>query len=123
MASPQFRALILTSLGHLAVSRGERAEAAAALEEALGSALSAKDMPVVARVGVGVADLWLSRGDRTRAATVLGAAERLRGLADRATPDTLRLTAALTGEPALARAYAQGRTLDRADALALLGRI
>ncbi|MEU8081937.1 BTAD domain-containing putative transcriptional regulator [Catellatospora citrea] len=117
MASPQFRALILSSKAHLALAVGDLDEATACLVEAYAGALTVKDMPVVARVGVGVADVWRVRGDRTRAARVLGAVETLRGSPDLANPDVLRLTAWLAADPALADAFAEGRLLDRAGCL------
>ncbi|GIG00329.1 AfsR/SARP family transcriptional regulator [Catellatospora citrea] len=117
MASPQFRALIMTAKGHLAVAAGDLQEAAACLVEAYAGALAVKDMPVVARVGVGVADVWRARGDRARAARVLGAVEALRGSPDLASPDVLRLTAWQTADPALAAPFAEGRLLDRPGCL------
>ncbi|WP_196279367.1 AfsR/SARP family transcriptional regulator [Catellatospora vulcania] len=117
MASPQFRSLILTSKAHLAVDTGDLDEAAACLVEAYAGALTVKDMPVVARVGVGVADVWRARGERARAARTLGATEALRGSPDRANPDVLRLTAWLAADPALAGPYAEGRLLDRDGSL------
>ncbi|GAB4051806.1 AfsR/SARP family transcriptional regulator [Catellatospora paridis] len=117
MASPQFRALIMTAKAHLAVATGDLQEATACLVEAYAGALTVKDMPVVARVGVGVADVWRARGDRTRAALVLGAVEALRGSPDLASPDVVRLTAWLTADPALAAPFAEGRLLDHAGCL------
>ncbi|GAA1421275.1 hypothetical protein [Catellatospora coxensis] len=117
MASPQFRSLILTAQAHLAVETGDLDDAAACLVEAYGSALAVKDMPVVARVGVGVADVWQARGDRVRAARVLGAVDALRGSRDLASPDVLRLTAWLATHPPLTAPFTEGRLLDRATAL------
>ena len=54
---------------------------------------------------------------------MLGAAARLRGSADRTSPDVAQLTARLRGElgdAAFAAAFAAGRALDRDAALARL---
>jgi hypothetical protein len=80
-------------------------------------------MPVLAQVGVAVAELCAARGDPGLAATVLGAAERLRGAPDAAHPDLVRVAARLRerlGEAAYAAAYARGRALDRALAVDLV---
>ncbi|NUT47024.1 MAG: hypothetical protein HOV94_06820, partial [Saccharothrix sp.] len=59
-------------------------------------------------------------GDPTRAARVLGAAERLRGAPDARNPEVSRLTAHLRadiGDAAFDLAYATGAALPRPDAL------
>ena len=119
--APQFRALILSSEGHLAADLGDLEAAERQIEEAIGLALEVKDMPVLARVGVAAAMLWACRGDAVRAAETLGATEQLRGASDRFNPDIVRLVERLRGElgdASYEAAYTGGRDLDRAGALA-----
>ncbi|GHJ48371.1 SARP family transcriptional regulator [Catellatospora sp. TT07R-123] len=120
MVSPQFLALIGTSVAHLAVARGELAVAREELAAATAAGMQVKDMPVVAKVGVAVADYWLAAGEPERAGQVLGAADRIRGVADQGSPDAVRVAAAVAGDPAAERGHARGRELDRVQALAAL---
>jgi predicted ATPase/DNA-binding SARP family transcriptional activator len=118
-----FRAMLLCPMGQLALARGDIETAQRHLGEALALAVEAPDMPLVAIVGVGVARLRLERGDARGAAEVLGAAHALRGAADEFNPDVARLVQQLRadqGERAYQAAYARGRRLDRAGALALI---
>jgi ATP/maltotriose-dependent transcriptional regulator MalT len=114
--APQFRAMILASMAHLEVDRGDPAAAGLLAEEAVEHALEAKDMPVLARVGVSVAAMWAGLGDEIRAAQVLGACEQLRGAPDLHNADIARLGRRLHGD-ACAAAYAHGRDLDRKAAI------
>ncbi|GII04982.1 SARP family transcriptional regulator [Planobispora takensis] len=116
----QFRALIVCATGLLAVERDDLETAGRRLAEAAGWALEAKDMPVLAHIGVATAALRAGRGDPTGAAEVLGAAELVRGAPDLFDPEVSRLTGRLRrelGEEAYAAAYARGRRLSREAAV------
>ncbi|MFD9739598.1 BTAD domain-containing putative transcriptional regulator [Umezawaea sp. NPDC059074] len=118
--APQLRALALASTALLAVRRDDPATAGALLEEAVEHAVSAKDMPVLAKIGVAVAALRDHGGDPVGAARLLGVAEQLRGAPDPLNPDVVRLTTALRdrlGGAAYDAAHAEGRALDRAAAV------
>jgi predicted ATPase len=93
------------------------------LGEAYRAALGTKDMPIVALVGLAVADLARSTDRATDAAEMMGAAARLRGAADPTQLDVKRLSAALRaalGNDGYDAAYARGRALDRDAAIARL---
>jgi len=79
--------------------------------------------PTLAAVVEGIAALAAARGDHTRAAELLGLAFRLQGFSNAASLEVSRARAAaeaaLTGAEFQA-AYDHGRTLGRADALALI---
>ncbi|HZE49119.1 MAG TPA: hypothetical protein VE074_06110, partial [Jatrophihabitantaceae bacterium] len=82
-----------------------------------------KDMPIVAMVGLAVADLALSTARATDAAEMVGAAARLRGADDPTQLDVKRLAAALRtalGDEAYEATYGRGRALDRDAAIARL---
>ncbi|HWO62405.1 MAG TPA: BTAD domain-containing putative transcriptional regulator, partial [Umezawaea sp.] len=118
--APQLRALVYASSAFLAVVRDDLATACAMLEEATAHALDAKDMPVLAKVGVAVAAVREHRGDLAGAALALGVAERLRGAPDPLNHDVARLTASLRGAmggAAYDAAHAEGLALVRADAI------
>jgi predicted ATPase/DNA-binding SARP family transcriptional activator len=118
-----FGALLRSGLAHLALSTGDLAAAERHLAEALAVAVEAADTAMVSIVGVGVARLQLVRGAAGPAAEALGAAHALRGAPDAFNPDVAQLVEALRGdlgERAYEGAYARGRGLDRAGALALL---
>ncbi|MFD9948252.1 hypothetical protein [Nonomuraea sp. NPDC059022] len=83
-------------------------------------ALSVKDMPVLATIGVAAAAVWAARGEPARAARVLGATEQLRGLPAVHHPDVIALTARLRaelGEAAFGKEYAEGSGLTREQAV------
>ncbi|MEO6088260.1 MAG: hypothetical protein ABIQ18_34620, partial [Umezawaea sp.] len=120
VAAPQLRALVLAASAFLAVANGAPATASAVLEEATHHALGARDMPVLAKVGVAVAALRECRGDLAGAALVLGVTEQLRGAPDPLHHDVARLTTSLRaelGDAAYDAACSAGRALDRAAAI------
>ncbi|MFI9007744.1 BTAD domain-containing putative transcriptional regulator [Actinosynnema sp. NPDC053489] len=120
---PQFLARIRLSHAHLAVERGDREAAVAEVVAAREHAMSAKDMPVLARVAVAAAAVHAHFGNPTDAARALGAAEQLRGAPDGRNPDVARLVDRLradVGDAAYDLAHATGVALDRADAIALV---
>ncbi|MEV5555423.1 BTAD domain-containing putative transcriptional regulator [Nonomuraea wenchangensis] len=121
--APQLRALVLIGQGHLAVARGALEEAAGRAAEAVELTLLVRDMPVLARAAVALAELREAQGAPERAATLTGAAERLRGAPDAALPDVARLASRLRarlGEARYAAAHAHGRALPPAEAVSLV---
>jgi predicted ATPase/DNA-binding SARP family transcriptional activator len=86
-------------------------------------ALDTRDMPIVAIVGMAVADLATSTGRSVEAAQMMGAAARIRGADDPTQLDIKRLAAALRtalGDEPYEAAYAAGKVLDHDTALARL---
>jgi predicted ATPase len=120
--APQFLALVLTGQAHLALACGDPATAAAHARSAAELSMTAADMPVLAQVAVAVAELCAVRGDPGLGATVLGAAERLRGAPDTTNPEVARVGGLLRGRlgpDVWSAAYARGRELERAQAVEL----
>ncbi|MEV0756123.1 BTAD domain-containing putative transcriptional regulator [Streptosporangium sp. NPDC050280] len=118
--APQFRALILRAMAHLAVDRGDLVAAERWVTEATDWAVEGKDMPVLAHVGVAAAALRAHEGDLAGAAETLGVAERLRGAPDRFNLEIAGLIRRLRdelGDAAYDAAHARGMALDRAAAL------
>jgi tetratricopeptide (TPR) repeat protein len=102
--------------GRVEVARGR-------LLETFQVALDTRDMPIVAIVGLAVADLATSTGQSVEAAQMMGAAARIRGADDPTQLDIKRLAAALRtalGDEQYEAAYAAGKALDRDAALARL---
>ncbi|MFI6392662.1 BTAD domain-containing putative transcriptional regulator [Nonomuraea sp. NPDC050540] len=120
VVAPQFHALILAQRAHLSAALGDVDDAARRVRGAVEQALSVKDMPVLATIGVAAAALWAARGEPARAARVLGATEQLRGLPAAHHPDVIALTARLRaelGEAAFGKEYADGSGLTREQAV------
>ncbi|MER5643126.1 BTAD domain-containing putative transcriptional regulator [Streptosporangium sp. NPDC002524] len=117
--APQFRALFLTAMAYLAIELGDPATAGQRIRQAFVEALEARDMPVVARVGVASATLRAHLGDAAGAAESLGAAEVLRGAPDHH-PDATRLALRLReelGDAGYEARHGHGHGLDREAAL------
>jgi predicted ATPase/DNA-binding SARP family transcriptional activator len=116
------RALMLSIAGKHDLADGDADRARDRLRSAYEAALGTKDMPILAAVGVAVADLAAADGHAVEAAQALGAAARLRGAADLTDLDIRRITAALRTAlgGAFDEAYAAGRALDRDAAIARL---
>ncbi|MFF0312663.1 ATP-binding protein [Streptosporangium sp. NPDC004379] len=116
-------ALLRLGRGRLALSTGDLHVARAHLREAFTLASSMPDMPMVAQIAVGVAELALRSGAAGDAASVLGAAHALRGVPDVGDPDVRRVSRELRaalGPEAYRAAYDRGRGLGRDDALAVV---
>ncbi len=116
-------AMTLAAAAKLDLADGAVADARERLADAYRTALRTKDMPVVAGVGVVVAQLAWAQRRPIDGAEVLGAAAQLRGSPDPTHPDIRRLTGELRaalGEAAFDAAYARGRALDREAAMARL---
>ncbi|BFU44695.1 ATP-binding protein [Krasilnikovia sp. MM14-A1004] len=106
----------------LAVAREDPAGAEAALAAAYPAAVASRDMPIVAMVAVVAAGLADLLGRHRDTAALLGAAARLRGAHDRTDLRVAELTRrgrAALGEEAFTAAYADGWSLDAAQARAL----
>ncbi len=103
-----------------ALADGDAAHARRTAADAYPAAVGTKDLPILAAVGVAIAELSAAEGDAAGAAEVLGASARLRGSDDPTALDITRLTAALTdelGAERFAAAYARGKALDREAAI------
>ncbi|CCH16425.1 Transcriptional regulator, winged helix family [Micromonospora lupini str. Lupac 08] len=123
--APQWSAMLATSLGHVAAAQGEPAVARTHLDQALELALASGDAPVVAITLVGYADLALRSGRPAVAATVLGAADGVRGGDDQGALDAIRVALAARaalGESEFTEAYAGGRRV-RSDGVPELLRV
>jgi hypothetical protein len=85
-------------------------------------AVATNDLPILASVGLTVADLAVHRGLHRNAAEVLGAAARLRGADYPTHPLTVSLTASLRAAlgPDYTPAYAGGQALSRSEAISRL---
>ncbi len=107
----------------LDLSTGDLAGARRRLAIAHEAALASRDLPITSLVAVGVAGLALALDRPSDAAALLGAAARLRGADDPTALDVTEVRAAarsVLGGPAYDAAYAGGRGLDAAAALALV---
>jgi predicted ATPase/DNA-binding SARP family transcriptional activator len=116
-------AITQTMIGDAAMRDGDLAAARPLLAEAFATAVGTTDLPIVASVGVCVAELTAREGDFPGAARRLAAAAVLRGAEDSTALDVARLRRRLIeelGEQGFAEAYDAGRSLDRDAALALL---
>jgi hypothetical protein len=116
-------AIMHAGLAHLDVAEADFDSAQDQLQTALELAIASRDMPIVASIGVGSAELALACGDGARAALLLGASTSLRGAEDRSNSEAI--TIATTARTALGAvdyedAYARGLSLSRDDALSLL---
>jgi predicted ATPase len=102
------------------LATGDVRSAQQGTELAFAAALETQDMPIVAAIGVVIADLALSAGRDVTAAELLGAAARLRGTPDPSGPDIVRLSAVLRcrlGDDGLTDAMGRGEALDRETAI------
>ena len=116
-APGQVTAVLFTDLGYLAATEGDLASARANCDRALAAALPTGDSPVIAAVLVGLANVTLEGGDAVRAATLLGAAEGMRGTRNRCDEDEERVTAAvraLLSHADYSAAFQRGRGVTQA---------
>jgi tetratricopeptide (TPR) repeat protein len=119
----QRHAMMLVSKGELEVAAGDLDGAHRCYRDALAKALESRDRPVIARVVELRADIALAGGDADRAAALLGTAEVVRGMADEADVDVVRVRAAARaalGGRGFARAHRRGTARPRAEVLAAL---
>jgi len=118
-AQGHMRAILLGTSARIAFDDGELETAEQFAREAFAAGVATKDMPIVATIGVMLADVT-ARTDPEEAALMLGASARLRGADDPTACDIRRVTAVLTdalGEARFAELYAQGKALDREAAV------
>ncbi len=119
----QRHAILLVSKGELEVAAGDLESARRCYRRALSKALESRDRPVTARVVELLADIALAEGDAERAAALLGTAEVLRGMADEADVDVVRVretARAALGDEGFAQAYRRGTARSREEVLAAL---
>ncbi|HUN37933.1 MAG TPA: BTAD domain-containing putative transcriptional regulator [Trebonia sp.] len=110
-------AMTLTALGYLCAAESNLDEARSWHERALAAVLPTEDAPVIGGTLTGLADLELRLGHADRAATLLGAAEGVRGAPDRSDIDGERAIAAARealGTTAYETAFERGRDASRA---------
>jgi tetratricopeptide (TPR) repeat protein len=102
------------------LASGDIAAAQSGAASAFEAALGTEDLPVVAAIGVVIADVALAVGLDVTAAEALGASTALRGTPDPTGPDIARLSAVLRdrlGNAGLADAMARSEALDRESAI------
>jgi len=113
-------AMMLVSKGELELAAGDLDAAHRRYRQALSKALESRDRPVIARVVELRADIALAEGDAERAAALLGTAAVVRGMADEADVDVVRVHAAARaalGERGFALAHRRGTARPRAEVL------
>src|SRR5262249_35844609 len=114
------RAILLAVGARIGFEDGDIAAAGRLAAESFEAAVGTRDMPVIASVGVPLADITARQGAATDAAVMLGAAAQLRGADDETARDVADLTALLRtelGTDRFAELYAQGKALDRSKAI------
>jgi MalT-like TPR region len=120
----QVTALTLTALGYLATEEGDLAAARSWHHRALVTALPSGDASVSAEALTGMASVALIDGDADRAATLLGAADGIRGAGNRSDDDGARVAAgarALLGPDGYSAAFQRGLQVTLATLEAALG--
>ncbi|WP_157695173.1 ATP-binding protein [Nakamurella panacisegetis] len=115
-------ALTLSSTAGIALRTGDVDQAAADLVEVYPVVREIQDMPIVALVGISVAGLAAVRGHHWEAATIVGAAARLRGGDDFADPAVAWVIEKIdaSGFAEFEPAYAQGKVLPIEACLAVM---
>ncbi|MFG2087367.1 BTAD domain-containing putative transcriptional regulator [Spirillospora sp. NPDC048824] len=119
---PQYRSLLETARGQMAIDRDDPDAARRHLRNALTLAVDAPDIPIAAVAGYAIARLRAAADPET-AAEILGAVSVLRGAPNAHNPDVVLVTRPLSralGEHAYRAAHARGGRLDVPGALALL---
>ncbi|HEY7007954.1 MAG TPA: hypothetical protein VH395_03380, partial [Jatrophihabitantaceae bacterium] len=114
------RTIVLALSARFAYGEGDAAEAVRLAGDAYASAITTKDLPITASVGVLLSDIALGAGRASVAAEMLGASAALRGADDSTSPDITRIRKALQaqlGEQEFADRYAHGKGLGREAAL------
>jgi ATP/maltotriose-dependent transcriptional regulator MalT len=113
-------AIVSAAAAELALADGDRQAVPAHAREAYRAGVASKDLPLLANVGVTLADIAVEVDLPATAAEMLGAAARIRGADDRTALSVSRLRATLCerlGESEFQRAYDHGRALDRLAAI------
>ncbi|RCG30590.1 AfsR/SARP family transcriptional regulator [Sphaerisporangium album] len=117
-----YLAVLCASVGMLAEQEGDLRAARETHTEALRLVRTGHDGPATGLVLIAVAGLLVREGDATRAATLLGAAARIRGIDTVIGYDHVRITdaaIAALGRREYSRHHAHGRTMTDDEALAL----
>ncbi|WP_030155596.1 BTAD domain-containing putative transcriptional regulator [Glycomyces sp. NRRL B-16210] len=120
---PQWHAIMSRARILTAIADDDPERARRELADAVGQAMEALDMPVLAKVAIGAAALEAYEGDDASAARLLGAADQLRGAPDRFDVDAAILERGLRerlGPVVYEETVKAGRALDREAAIALL---
>jgi predicted ATPase/DNA-binding SARP family transcriptional activator len=118
-----FRALLLSSVGLLEEQEGDLRAARRSHSEALRLAWDAYDGAALGLMLIALAGLVVREGDAARAATLLGAAARLRGIEDVIGYDHVRITETTTaalGPEEYHRCFERGRSMSREEINALV---
>ena len=113
------RTIVFVLAARLAFGDGERDRAFELAGEAYQAALATRDLPIMAAVGVVLADIAAQSGANETGARILGASARLRGADDLTSADISRQIKELRqalGEQ-FDEYYAHGKSLDRDAAL------
>jgi ATP/maltotriose-dependent transcriptional regulator MalT len=119
-ASGHLRAMLLGMAIHHHIADDELDAATSLVADTVTTAINTHDSPVLATVGVAVAELRLANGDAVGAAQMLGASARIRGGDDWTAVDIASLRRALIehlGAGPFARAFERGKALDREAAI------
>jgi ATP/maltotriose-dependent transcriptional regulator MalT len=105
------------------LASGDLTAAVSGAALALTASLDTEDLPIVASIGVVIADVAVALDLEVTAAEALGAATALRGTPDPTGPDISRLSGVLRerfGDTGLRDAMARGEVLDREGAIGRL---
>jgi predicted ATPase/DNA-binding SARP family transcriptional activator len=119
-AQGHIRAILLAVSARISFEDDELDAALGYARDAFTAAVGTRDMPVVAAVGVTLAEIEADARGAASAAVMLGAAARLRGADDPTSREIAGLSAKLReelGDKQFAQLYAQGKALDRAGAI------
>jgi tetratricopeptide (TPR) repeat protein len=119
-AQGHLRAILLAVSSRIAFDDDELETAREFARESFAAAVGTHDMPIVAAVGITLAELTAAAGDPAEAAVMLGAAARVRGADDPTACEIVRLTEELTralGAARFAELFATGKALDRDAAI------
>ena len=114
------RALTAARLGVIMLETGDVRRGTALLRDALAAATTAGERPAAAAAVEGLAAAALRTAGAERAATLLGAADSIRGAVDHSSLDTPAVRAAATahlGEAAFDAAYRRGLSMPHDEAL------
>ncbi len=119
-AQGHIRAILLAGSTRIAFEDGDVDAAREYARSALNAAVGTRDLPVVAVVGVALAELVAAAGAPEDAAVMLGASARLRGADDPTAREVATLRDSLRatlGSERFAELYADGKALDRDAAI------
>jgi predicted ATPase/DNA-binding SARP family transcriptional activator len=115
------QSVVISAGAVIAVAMGDMDRAEEQLREGYPTALSTRDMPIMAGFGLAVTDWLRATGRPERAAETLGMVARLAGSDDPTNLDVQRLTAKLRsalGADRFTSAYERGKALEREAAIA-----